>query len=113
MAKLVNLTPHVINVAVIDGDGAMMTVPPSGDVARVASQATDAGHVKVDGEAISLSRTAFGDVQGLPAPEAGTIYVVSALVRGAVPHRRDVASPGDLIRGADGQPIGCRGLIVN
>jgi len=113
MAKLINLTPHTINVAVLDGDGAMMSIPPSGDVARVAASADDAGHVKVDGEAISLSRVAFGAVQNLPAPEAGTIFIVSALVRGAVPQRRDVASPGDLIRGADGQPIGCQGLIVN
>lgn len=45
-------------------------------------------------------------------PEATTVYVVSALVRLALPYRRDLASPGPLVRDADGQPVGCRGLEV-
>lgn len=49
-------------------------------------------------------------LEELPAEEAGVALVVSALVRLAVPHRRDVFSPGELVRGTDGQPVGCRGL---
>ena len=103
MANFINLTPHTINV--VGGP----SLPPSGSVARVAATSTPAGEFG----GVALSRTTFGEVEGLPAPEEGVLLVVSALVRSAVPDRRDVASPGDLVRGDDGQPIGCRGLIIN
>ena len=100
---LINLTPH--EIVLVGGP----TIPPSGAVARVASVATWAGEF----EGVALSRVAFGDVQNLPTPQAGVIYIVSALVRAAVPSRADVASPGELVRSADGQPVGCKGLIIN
>lgn len=103
---IVNLTPHALNI--ITGTGTV-TVPPSGAVARCATASVEAG----EHEGIPLARTTYGEVVGLPAPEAGTLYVVSALVRAAVPHRADVASPGELVRGPDGQPVGCKGLVVN
>ena len=103
MATFINLTPHAINV--VGGP----TIQPSGSVARVAATSTPAGEFG----GVALSRTTFGEVEGLPAPVDGVIFVVSALVRSAVPSRTDVASPGDLVRGEDGQPIGCRGLIIN
>lgn len=62
---------------------------------------------------IPVSIPTFGAVAGLPAPEPGTAYVVSAMVREASRDRRDVYSPGELVRGTDGQPIGCRGLDGN
>lgn len=60
-----------------------------------------------------LSRTSYGAVEGLPEPKAGVIYIVSALVRAAVPGRLDVASPGELVRDAAGAVVGCKGLSVN
>lgn len=103
--KIVNLTPHVVNVV---GEGAC-TLPPSGQVARVSSTTTEVRRVN----GIPCSAVSYGKVEGLPEPEEGTLYVVSALVRAAVPHRTDVASPGELVRDNDGKPIGCRGLAVN
>jgi len=111
MAKIVNLTPHAITI--VGPSGPTMTIPPSGVVARVATTPSPAGEVAAVEGVVALHRVAFGEVQGLPGEEAETIFVVSALVRAAVPHRGDVASPGDLVRGEDGQPIGCRGLIIN
>ena len=64
-------------------------------------------------EGIPLARTAFGAVEGLPGPVEGVVYVVSALVRSAVPGRCDVTSPGDLVRDSEGRVVGCRGLVVN
>jgi len=102
----VNLTPHTINIVT---DTANVSIAPSGAVARCA--ATTAPVAVVEG--VSLARTTYGEVEGLPPPSAGTIYIVSALVRLAVTSREDVASPGDLVRDADGKPVGCRGLVVN
>ena len=101
--RFVNLTPHA--VVVVGGP----TLPPSGSVARCASSSTPAG----EHGGVGLVRTVFGAVKGLPEPEAGVIFVVSALVRAAVPGRSDVASPGDLVRDAAGAVVGCRNLVVN
>jgi hypothetical protein len=107
--KLVNLTPHTISIISSEG-GSSVAVAPSGSVARCATKSVPAGVLH---GGVALSRVEYGAVEGLPEPTPGTVFVVSALVRAAVPHRQDVASPGDLVRGADGQPVGCRGLVIN
>lgn len=103
---LVNLTPHALNIYTSSG---VINVAPSGAVARVAVSSETAGSF----EGVSLSRTTTGEVEGLPPPEEGTLYIVSMIVRQAVPWRTDVASPGALIRDEKGQPKGCDGLVVN
>jgi hypothetical protein len=60
---------------------------------------------------IQLVRKSYGSVD-LP-PETGDIYIVSNIVRQAFPDRKDLASPGDLIRDENGIVIGCKNLIVN
>lgn len=107
---IINLTPH--KIVVVGEDGTVLAeIAPSGSVARVATSRTEIGSIDGgDGVTIPIYSTAFGAVEGLPAPEAGTIFVVSALVAGAAKGREDVVSPGELVRGADGQPIGCRGF---
>ena len=106
MATSVNLTPHALT---IHGEGVTLSLPASGTVARCATVSERATTLN----GIPLARTAYGEVVGLPEPAEDTIYVVSALVRSAVPTRADVASPGELVRGPNGQPTGCRGLVVN
>jgi hypothetical protein len=106
MATFVNLTPHALT---IHGEGCTLSLPASGTVARCATVSERVATLN----GIPLARTTYGEVVGLPEPSDDTIYIVSALVRAAVPTREDVASPGELVRGADGQPTGCRGLVVN
>jgi hypothetical protein len=38
--------------------------------------------------------TAYGQPEGLPDPESGTLYIVSALLASRVPQREDVVYPG-------------------
>lgn len=102
-ARFLNLTPHA--VVVVNGP----TLPPSGQVARCSSASVPAG----EHGGVPLSRVSFGAVEGLPDPEPGVIFVVSGLVRAAVPGRSDVASPGDLVRDEKGAVVGCKGLVVN
>lgn len=59
---------------------------------------------------IPVFRTTLGDPTGLPEPQTGVTLLVSAVVRGACPGRIDLVSPGELVRGPDGQPVGCKGL---
>ena len=99
----VNLTPHAI--VCVDGP----TLPPSGALARCATKSVFAG----EHASVLLASVAYGAVEGLPEPVPGVIYIVSALVRSAVPLRLDVASPGDLVRDSAGAVIGCKNLVVN
>ena len=124
MTTLTNLTPHSISVYAADGTTILVTVPPSGAIARVSVSRVETGVIPIEGDAAAILRRDplasipvfvgnYGAVSGLPAPAFGTIYIVSAMVRQAVPTRRDVLSPGELIRDAAGQPLGCRGLEAN
>lgn len=128
--KLVNLTPHQINFILPyhieigrDSTGTpkyvteerTYSLPPSGTVARckVDRKETDSIIAQdIDGWDITIPITSakFGEVEGLPEPEDGTIYIVSNLVAQAVPHREDVFFPDDIVRDANGNIIGCRAL---
>lgn len=79
MKRFINLTPHEITL----NDG--RSFPPSGAIARVSTSYT-----QFDEDGVATAD--FGDVSGLPEPEEGVIYIVSALVAQAA-KRRDVVSP--------------------
>jgi hypothetical protein len=104
---IVNLTPHAITI--LPREGEAIVVAPSGAVARVT---TARAVVETLPGGIEVFSTSFGEVTGLPDPREGDFFLVSGLVAGhpSLRGRTDVLSPGELVRGADGQPIGCRGL---
>lgn len=125
--NVVNLTPHTLNIKVvsdykehgimngISGSGMLginypiwLELEPSGQVARVSSSSELVGEVA----GIPVFETVYGDIEGLPDPKDGTIYVVSGMTQ-AQTSRQDVYAPGDLIRDENGKPIGCRGLKAN
>lgn len=106
--KLLNLTPHLLTL--VGGNGTI-TVPPSGQVARLAVTRTACPPVTIDGVTLPVSRPVLGDIVGLPAPEPGVLLVVSALVAEAA-NRGDVMSPGELLRDSTGAVIGARGLCA-
>jgi hypothetical protein len=101
---IINLTPHTINIE--RADGTLIEVAPSGTVARCAE--TRAERPAIEGVGVTLAQ--FGEVEGLPAPQLGKIFVVSALVLAQVPHRADVFAPGPAVRDEQGRIIGCVGL---
>jgi hypothetical protein len=96
---LVNLTPHVINVG-------SLAIAPNGAIARVSSSV-----VKIDEvDGVDVVKTTFGTVEGLPNTQEGVWLIVSALVRLAAPERSDLLSPGEQVRNAAGQVVGCKNL---
>lgn len=105
MGKLVNLTPHAINVAGTDGE-VVLTVPPGGVIARVTTSQEVVGNI----DGIDVVKTTFGTVEGLPEPTAGTTYVVSSLVLGRCQDRDDVVAPdtGPTAIRKDGQVVAVR-----
>jgi hypothetical protein len=105
--KFVNCTPHTVNVC-------GLVIPASGIVARVAEEIDILRAVRVNGVEIKLAVRRFGEIENLPEPEPGTLYITSALVAQAAwaLGRRDVVHPACFERDAEGRIIGANCLIM-
>jgi hypothetical protein len=90
---VLNLTPH--SVVIHGDDGRRVTIPPSGQVARVATEETAVSSVQVGGATIKVVARQLGQITGLPAEDE--VCIVSSLVLEAVrsqqPWRRRVYAP--------------------
>jgi hypothetical protein len=129
--NLVNLTPDAITIYAPEGDAIIATIPPSGTVARAATDREPMGSIDIGGQTVPINRTAFGAVEGLPryklhcgaeacrldAARSGRPcdhaprYIVSAVVAQAVAERTardDILIPDDAVRDGEGRVIGCR-----
>ena len=101
---LVNMTPHQLNI--VQTDGKVLTVEPSGFIPRCASTE------KLDQSIglIDVTSQTLGEVEGLPESLPGAFYIVSRLVASAASGRDDLLVPGPLVRDDQGRVIGCKGL---
>lgn len=123
MVEFVNLTPHPI--VVVRGDCpskidqsrltefTLATIPPSGVVARVKTSREKVGEIN----GIPLYKTVFGEVEDLPEPEEGKVFIVSILVLQAVAGKRnDVVapdtSPSGAVRDPQGRIIAVKGFQI-
>lgn len=89
--KLINLTPHAINIRTAEGE---LIVPPSGTVARVSTSPGSTELMNVEGHRVTIGLpTHYGPVEGLPPFEDWTRYIVS----GVVGAHRDVVGRGDVL----------------
>lgn len=78
---MINLTPHGITLRTPSGD---VTFPPSGQVARVSTVATDTGRVVAG---VRVIRNTYGPVEGLVRDAQGVPMpcIVSGMVLAALP----------------------------
>lgn len=102
--KIINLTPHSVNII---KDGAIYATYPSEGVARAEQTDKKIGSINN----IDIYSTTFGSVTGLPEPSPYAFYIVSlATAQAAIRHGR---TTGDLlitshpVRNEDGVIIGC------
>lgn len=106
--SLVNMTPHPINI--VDAENQIVKViPASGNLIRLSASTVDAGLTVDD---IPVSKTVFGNPEGLPEYQLGTFYIVSQLVKSALPSREDLLVPAEVVRDTQGNIIGCRSLGI-
>ena len=112
--RLVNLTPHDLDVYDEAGEKKISTLPRSGEVARVLTQATKVGELEVsNGHPVPVVETSYGETENLPECQDGTTYIVSIVVAQAVRGQRDdvVApdtGPQSVVRDAKGNILGVR-----
>lgn len=102
----VNLTPHALTI--VKNDGSTIVLQPESTPARVKVTR----HVVKTVNAIDLYSAEYGEVENLPEIKHGVYYIVSLLVKSAVPYRNDLVSPGDLVRDENGNVISCKGLTL-
>ena len=107
--KIVNMTPHELNI--VTSSGATVILAPAGVVPRLAVTRESLPGLQTELGEIGVVRPTLGEIENLPAPEEGVVLIVSALVAGAAA-RRDVMSPGELVRDPAGIVIGCKGLCA-
>jgi len=113
--NIINFTPHVVTLGSISY--------PSVGVARVTTTETIIGHLYqgcpihtedtncgCGGLEVPIIRQDLGQVDGLPAAEAGTWIVVSRMVAAALPYRTDLVCPARLTRDPQGRITGCEAL---
>lgn len=102
---IINLTPHAITF--MDGNNSVIaTVEPSGTIARASQTRETVGNIN----GIAVNQCSYGEVTGLPDPQDGTIYLVSALTAQACRDRNDVFITDDAVRDDAGRIIGCRAI---
>jgi hypothetical protein len=114
MVEFINLTPHEMVIYDEEGKNVILRIPPSGKIARVATDSRIIG--KVDN--IPVRKTVYGEIIGLPDPRPNTIYLVSTVLLMALKekgiHRPDVLSPDttsdSAVRDEQGRIIGVKYL---
>lgn len=110
--EAVNLTPHPIGF--VDQDNQPLLTVESTAVARVSSQTSVVGYFRINGIQVPRTHTEYGQVEGLPDPTHGVIYIVSGMIVSALAsqgiHRDDLLVPGQQVRDDQGRVIGCRSL---
>lgn len=113
MEKLVNLTPHDINI--LDGNNnIILVIKPSGLVTRCSILTEQVQSLEViDGKkiiSVPIITTRVDRVNNLPDPEEGTLFIVSALVAQSVKDRDDILTSENTLRDYTGKVIGCQSL---
>jgi hypothetical protein len=106
--KFINLTSHEVNLITLG-----IIIPHANKPVKVSQN-----HVEVDNcGGVPIYKIEFTDIAGLPEPEEGTYYIVSAPVLNYVgeklPHRKDFVSPFKVIKDNFGKTIGCQSFRVN
>ena len=102
MVRFVNATPHAIQL----NDGRVLE--PSGIIPRVSQTISEF-------DENGIATQSFGEVEGLPEPETGVVYIVSSLVLSACKDRTDLVAPAtnhkDTKRNEKGHIVSVPGFV--
>lgn len=94
-----------LNIYDLEGKKLLRTIEPDGEPARLAVK--NIPNADIDG--LPVQETVYGEPSELPEGNE-TYYIVSTLYR-TRSLRADLLSPGQAVRDASGNQIGCKGLI--
>lgn len=125
--EIINLTPHPLVILEEHPEGEIegtsenglssfsrfrkiAEIPPSGKIARVLQEEVEIGAFLFGKARVPVKKVRYGKVEGLPSPQQGIYYFVSAITaRGAKEAGRptfDLLFPGKLVRNRKGEIVG-------
>jgi hypothetical protein len=104
--KLINLCIHPVNIMTEEG---MVTIPPSGLIARCIRHNSIVGYVN----GIPLTKEVIRGVVGLPDAEDGKMFIVSKMIKDYFPYRTDLVRVGPKVTSVNGKPVACTSLNVS
>jgi agmatine/peptidylarginine deiminase len=112
---LLNMTPHAVNI--LNDDNTVNTIiEPSGRTIRLKQDTVNAGFT-VDDIPVTITKyhvdfVVSDEAIGLPNYELGVFYIVSQLVKNALPEREDLLVPAQIVRDTNNNILGCRSLGI-
>ena len=106
MITVLNKTPHSVNI--VNEKNQVIKVYERGESLIRLAVKTVKDEPLFDGT--PTSRTEFGKPEGLPDFKEDTFYIVSQLVKNALPDRKDLLVPAEVVRDDEGNIIGCKSL---
>jgi hypothetical protein len=106
---VINKTPHPIHIVEKGTKRIVHIYPKTQGMIRLKIETVTMGML-ADGT--PLTKTIFGAPEGLPEYKEGTFYIVSQLVKTALPERQDLLVPAEVVRDEQGNIIGCISLGI-
>lgn len=106
--NLINMTPHDITIVDVNGN-IIKVIPASGKLIRLAQFTVNAGFTVDD---VPITKTSYSEPNGLPDYELGKFYIVSQLIKSAIPYREDLLVPAEMVRDDKGNILGCKSLGI-
>jgi hypothetical protein len=103
---VINKTPHPIHI--VDSSGQIIRTYERSETQIRLSVKTLPTEPLFDGTPTTI--TQFGEPEGLPEFQPDTFYIVSQLVKSALPNRTDLFVPAEVVRDGSGNIIGCKSL---
>lgn len=105
--KIINKTPHAVYI-LRDDSSILRVFPKSTGMIRLTEDTQDIDNI----DGIPISTTVWGETQDVPEEKEGTYYIVSQLVKNALPLRKDLLVPKGVVRDDQGNIIGCKRLDI-
>lgn len=96
MVRLINLTPHKINILTNTG---ICGIYPTRPTPRIKERIVDNSKtIDTDQGEISIIGKTLLEVEDLPPPAMDTMYIVSLLLAASCPNRKDLLVVGNVIK---------------
>jgi len=116
ITEIVNLTPHPFHIyeskhhVDVTKDKPIVTVQPSGRVARARAEIIKLGELTYKGVTLPRVVNIHQDVLNVPPPRPGTIYLVSYLVAVRLSGRPDIFAGASFVYNDKKKKVGIRSL---
>jgi len=106
--KIINTRAH--EIVVLDQKGNIIKIfPKSPAPARCNEATTDVANV----EGVPIVKKVYSSPYNLPPHKAGTLLIVSRVVKDALPDRPDLVVPAELVRDSNKKVVACKALSIH